>query len=120
MDIKHKIDNLKERSNLEKIILELSEMKKSKEVDDKISELKEELSTTINKFNRSNELYKHNNKLYLSEIIEKEKPKFGSNNLILAPVGSGKTALINKYLLSGYTGKAIHLVSTRYLKEDII
>ena len=29
-------------------------------------------------------------KKYLSQIIEEEKPEFKSNNLILAPVGSGK------------------------------
>ena len=34
------------------------------------------------------ELYK---KKYLGEIIAEEKPKFDNNNLILAPVGSGKS-----------------------------
>ena len=41
------------------------------------------------------ELY---HKKYLGEIIEEEKPKFGSNNLILAPVGSGKSYVIEKCL----------------------
>ena len=41
------------------------------------------------------ELY---NKKYLGEIIEEEKPNFKQNNLILSPVGSGKSYLIENML----------------------
>ena len=37
-----------------------------------------------------------NKKLYLEEVIKKEKPTFESNNMILAPVGSGKSHLIER------------------------
>lgn len=37
-------------------------------------------------------------KLYLGEIIKKEKPQFEHNNLVLAPVGSGKSFLNRKII----------------------
>ena len=53
----------------------------------------------------------HNhNTLYLSEIIEKEKPEFKNNNLILAPHGRGKTTLI-KNLMNNEIGKVLIIVS---------
>lgn len=62
---------------------------------------------------------KFKKELYLGEIIEKEKPIWGSNNLILAPVGSGKSTLIEEHLISGTSGKMIWLVSNSALKEHI-
>lgn len=60
------------------------------------------------------------NKLYLSEIVELEKPTFGSNSLILAPVGSGKSKLIEKKLIpENYTGNIIYLVSNTTLKDAV-
>lgn len=58
------------------------------------------------------------NKLYLSEIIKKEKVKFGNNNLILAPVGSGKTTLI-KDLINQDGNTVLMLVSNTTLKNSI-
>lgn len=59
-------------------------------------------------------------RLYLGEIIEKEDPKFETNNLILAPVGSGKTHLIENTLIpEDFEGNALYLVSTTSLKESI-
>ena len=57
---------------------------------------------------------------YLSQIIEEEKPEFGSNNLILAPVGSGNSHLIEKTLIpKGYKGKVLYLTSNTALKDSI-
>lgn len=61
---------------------------------------------------------REDDKLYLSEIIERENIKFKSNNLILSPVGSGKTTLIRD-LLEGYEGKALLLVSNTTLKNSV-
>lgn len=61
-----------------------------------------------------------NKKLYLSEIIELEKPEFGSNNLILAPVGSGKSHLIENNLIpKGYNKKILYLTSNTALKDSL-
>lgn len=75
----------------------------------------------INKRKESNEqrerLY---NKMYLGEIIDKEKPAFRNNNLILAPVGSGKSFLIEKKLIpEDYNGKALYLTSNTALKDSL-
>lgn len=80
-----------------------------------------EFNLDYNKRNESNKerdrIYK---KLYLSEIIEEEKPEFSFNNLILAPVGSGKSFLIEKRLIpKDYKGKIIYLTSNTALKDSI-
>lgn len=56
-------------------------------------------------------------KMYLTEIVTKEKPKFGKNNLILAPVGSGKSFFI-KYLIN--SKDVLLLVSTTSLKDKLV
>lgn len=67
--------------------------------------------------NDRNEL---NSKLYLGEIMEIDKPEFGSNNLIIAPVGSGKSHLIEQVLIpKGFKGKALYLTSNSALKDSI-
>lgn len=58
-----------------------------------------------------------NGKLYLSEIVEIEKPKFSDNNLILAPTGSGKTQFL-KSLISN--DEVLLLVSTTSLKDKFV
>lgn len=59
-------------------------------------------------------------KLYLGEIIEKEKPTFSSNNMILSPVGSGKSHLIQNMLIpKNFKKKAIYLTSNTSLKDSI-
>lgn len=63
------------------------------------------------------ELYR---KKYLSEIIDEENPEFSSNNLILAPVGSGKSFLIeNRLIPKGFAGKALYLTSNTALKDSL-
>lgn len=63
------------------------------------------------------ELY---HKLYLGEIIDIEKPTFKSNSLILAPVGSGKSHLIEKQLIpKNFNGKILYLTSNTALKDSI-
>lgn len=54
---------------------------------------------------------------WLGEIIEKEEIKFGSNNLILSPVGSGKTYFIRHGLK--FDKMALMLVSNSFLKDMI-
>lgn len=57
-------------------------------------------------------------KLYLSEIVEKEEPEFGLNNLILSPVGSGKTYFAKE--LIGENETVLYLVSTTSLKDSLV
>lgn len=57
--------------------------------------------------------------LFLSEIIGEEKPKWGTNNLIIAPVGSGKTTLIEEKLIGENCQQMIMLVSNTSLKDHI-
>lgn len=58
-------------------------------------------------------------KLYLAEIIEKEKPEFKSNNLIISPTGSGKTTLIKEYLIENKRHTVLMLVSNETLKSQL-
>ena len=70
-----------------------------------------------NSIENRNKLYK---KKYLSEIIQEEKPNFGTNNLILAPVGSGKSHLIESFLIpADFEGKALYLTSNTALKDSL-
>lgn len=57
------------------------------------------------------------NKMYLSEIIGKEKPKFGNNNLILSPTGSGKTYFMKSLIKEE---DVLLLVSTTSLKDKLV
>lgn len=59
-------------------------------------------------------------KMYLGEIIALEKPEFDSNNLILAPVGSGKSHLIENTLIpENYDKKILYLTSNTALKDSL-
>lgn len=59
-------------------------------------------------------------KFYLGEIIKKEKTKFGDNNLILAPVGSGKSFFIEENLIpKDYNGTILYLTSNSALKDSL-
>ena len=106
-----KINRMKLIDKYEKLILELENSINIKDKQEQI-ELYEETIRAI-KANRVDD-----NKLYLSEIIEKEKPSFLSNNLILAPVGSGKTTFIEK-LITNKEEKILMLVSNTALKNSI-
>ena len=61
-----------------------------------------------------------NDKIFLSELIKIDKVEFKSNSLIISPVGSGKTTLINelKKPIVG-DGKILMLVSNTTLKNSI-
>lgn len=58
-------------------------------------------------------------KLYLGEIVEVDKVEYKRNNLILSPVGSGKTHFIMNTLSKKYEGKKLMLLSTTSLKESV-
>ena len=58
-------------------------------------------------------------KLYLGEIVEVDKVEYKRNNLILSPVGSGKTYFIMNTLNKKYEGKKLMLLSTTSLKESV-
>lgn len=73
--------------------------------------------TKAESINNSTDRDKH--KLYLTQIIDIEKPEFGSNNLILAPVGSGKSSLIEDRLIKNETGTILMLVSNETLKDHV-
>lgn len=114
MEVSNKIKDMNERTELENIILDLEKLsQQDDEASSKIAELKLRVEALLDRS------ITDDHKLYLSEIIELEKPEFGSNNLILAPVGSGKSALIENKLLEDEEGKVLMLVSNRYLKDDI-
>lgn len=58
------------------------------------------------------------NNLYLGQLIARDSVKYGSNNLIISPVGSGKTHFIMNTLSKEYIGKKLMLVSTTSLKDS--
>ena len=58
-------------------------------------------------------------KLYLGEIVEVDNVEYTRNNLILSPVGSGKTHFIMNTLNKKYEGKKLMLLSTTSLKESV-
>lgn len=59
-------------------------------------------------------------KLYLGEIIDLEKPSFESNSLILAPVGSGKSHLIERKLIpKNCDSNILYLTSNTALKDSV-
>lgn len=127
--IKSKLDKMKKIEHLESIILELESWVIGKHIKDstllKIGKVEDEKQrdTIVNLLKDNITLMKavrpDNHKLYLSEIVNIEKPVFESNNLILAPVGSGKTTLIKDILLKGQTGKILILTSNTALKNSI-
>ena len=58
-------------------------------------------------------------KLYLSEILKRDNVKYGSNNMIISPTGSGKTRHMRKDLRELFPGKRLMLVSTTSLKDKL-
>lgn len=110
-----KVNNLQERDRIEELILELE-----KSDDSAIIPTVKELKNIL--LNLENNKILEDNKMYLSEIIENEKPVFGSNNLIISPIGSGKSTFIEKLLIenSAQYERVIMLVSNRFLKESVI
>lgn len=125
---KEKVHIMKKIEHLEDIILELEnwnvgdEIKSSttKKVGKIDSEIQRDTIVSLLKENISliRSSRPDDNKLYLSDIIKKEEVKFGSNNLILAPVGSGKTTFI-KTLIKNKTDKMLMLVSNTTLKNSL-
>lgn len=61
----------------------------------------------------------HDGTLWLGDVLRKENPKFGSNNLIISPVGSGKTYAITELLAPKGSKVQLLLVSTTHLKNSI-
>lgn len=124
-----KIAQMNKIEELEKIILALEGLEIGEKLDPEIEYIVGEVRDEVHKKEKIR-FYKENisaikrstpddGKLYLSEIVAKEKTKFGSNNLILAPVGSGKTTLIRDLLIKDEPEKVLMLVSNTALKNSI-
>ena len=124
-----KVDRMEKIEELEKIIIALEEWEEGEQLDPEIEYIVGEVKDSNHRYEKI-KFYKENisviksdipddNKLYLSEIIKKEKPQFSTNNLILAPVGSGKTTLIHDVLIKNKPGKVLMLVSNTALKNSI-
>ena len=129
MNIKNeKIKNMKKVELYEKIILFLEKWQPGDTIPDFIKnesggfETEKQRNNLINLYKYSIEGIQNKTlddyKLYLSEIIEKEKIEFKSNNLILAPVGSGKTTFLKK-LIKEKGCKSLMIVSNTALKDSI-
>lgn len=110
--ITEKRNYMRSRERLESLILQLEATDISIESRNVINKLKLEIEDLL--VNTPND----DHKLFLKEIIDIEKPVFGSNNLILAPVGSGKSVFI-KSSPGLEKGNMLMLVSNRYLKESV-
>lgn len=115
-----KVEGLKEKTRLEELVLEIRGNSRRK---NKPLSLKDELRVKV--LNRKIEklkidIEKDSNEKYLSEIVISENTIFSSNSLIISPVGSGKTTLIDEVLLKGETNKTLILVSTKFLKESTL
>ena len=91
-------------------------------IDIRANEIKEltELIEKIKKEIDSGDSLEQDGELYLSDVINIEKPKFNSNNLIIAPVGSGKSTLIENNLMKNIKGTCLMLVSNTHLKESLV
>lgn len=115
-ELKERVENLKKQTELEKLILDLEkDLNKDPEALEKLEALKVAIKDL------EKQLPNDSHKKYLAEIILEEKPEFKSNNLILSPVGSGKSTLIKEVLIDpNNKNKAIILVSTRFLKDAIL
>lgn len=94
------------------VINEFGNIKDNSHRDITISNLKTFIS------NLEKEKCEDDGKLYLTEIIELEKPTFGKNNLILSPVGSGKTHFMKTLIDEG--DNILLLVSTTSLKSKFV
>lgn len=55
---------------------------------------------------------------YLLQLFKEDNVKLEANNMILSPVGSGKTTLIMDFLRKKYIGNKLMLVSTISLKDS--
>lgn len=58
-------------------------------------------------------------KLTVTDVIKRDNVTFGRNNMILAPVSSGKTYFIQNVIAPNIKGKKLMLVSTTSLKDSI-
>lgn len=126
---KEKFKLFKEIELHEKVVIELSKwepgFKFSKNVEKVVGTIEndEQRDTLLEYTNRLISSAKEkktadDGKLYLSQIIKRDNLTFGSNNLILSPVGSGKTQFI-KNSIEG-NDNVLLLVSTTSLKEKMV
>lgn len=127
---KQKVEIMNKIESQEKLILELEKWEEGKEISGLIKkelggiytlEQRDKIVSLIkNSIEQIKKMNPDNDKLFLSDLIEKDKIEFKSNSLILAPVGSGKTTLIKKLKKPvSNDGKILMLVSNTTLKEAI-
>lgn len=130
----HKLGNKDKLKLLNEMIVELERRKASLSTNDFLKMSREERIKYIDKIDEDEEQIKSLNeeinklisyapdlsdKLYLTDVIDIEKPKFGDNNLIISPVGSGKTTLITERLVEDEDKTYLMLVSTQSLKDSL-
>ena len=126
----NKLDLMNEIEKYEDALIDLSTFKESSTLKSstikligEINNEKEKISMVkviekfIDRLKKKREEKDHN-KIFLSEVIEKEKPKFTNNNLILSPVGSGKTTFAKSLIKEN--DHVLFLVSTTSLKESLV
>ena len=127
---KQKVAIMNEIESKEKLILDLEKWREGEEISDLIKkelggiytlEQRDKIIDLIkNSIDKFKNMIPDNDKLFLSDLIERDKIEFQSNSLILAPVGSGKTTLIKKLKRPvENNGKILMLVSNTTLKEAI-
>ena len=119
---------MKKIEHYEAMILELEQWKKGDKLTDstynKVGEIGDELQRDkiiklLKEYIATTRIaIPDNNKIYLSEIVKREKIKFANNSLILAPVGSGKTTF-TKSLIKENNKEKLMLVSNTTLKNSI-
>lgn len=124
-----KTDALNLSEKYEEMVVELSKWEEGEKISESIVkelgniETKEQRDLALNMASMFiSELNKikgeNSDKLYLSEIFEEEKVEFSINNLILSPVGSGKSYFMES--LMSKNEKVLLLVSTSSLKRKFL
>lgn len=106
LEMEEQVAYINEIKRLEREVVYLKE---------KINKLGEENSLLKSKYNRIIQ----DGDLWLGDVLDIEKPEFCSNNLILAPVGSGKSYTIHRKLANKGSKYQLMLVPSSYLKESI-
>src|SRR5574343_2113 len=89
---------------------------------DEVTEIKQEIDNLSTEFETLREKYTNatqDGSLWLDDVVNIENPAFSSNNLILSPVGSGKTYFIKNKLAPVGGEYQLLLVPSKHLKNSM-